>query len=153
MSTPVLATKLVAPVLRPRLVPRSRLTERLDGALRDRHRLTLVSAPAGFGKTTALGSWLTHLREDGRSYAAAWVSLDEGDNDLGRLLDHLLAGLRTAGLDLPPPAPGSLRGPPEEALTLLANAITYAVGSAPQDGWVVVLEDVHVVTVPRCTRR
>src|SRR5690606_32082285 len=109
MSTPVLATKLVAPVLRPRLVPRSRLTDRLDGALRDRHRLTLVSAPAGFGKTTALGSWLTHLREDGRSYAAAWVSLDEGDNDLGRLLDHLLAGVRTAGLDVPPPAPGSPR--------------------------------------------
>jgi LuxR family maltose regulon positive regulatory protein len=148
MSTPVLATKLVAPVLRPRLVPRSRLTERLDGALRDRHRLTLVSAPAGFGKTTALGSWLTHLREDGRSYAAAWVSLDEGDNDLGRLLDHLLAALGKAGLDVGPLSPGTLRGPPAEALTLLVNAIAYAVGSAPRERWVVVLDDLHAVTAP-----
>lgn len=106
MSTPVLATKLVAPVLRPRLVPRLRLTGRLDDALRDRHRLVLVSAPAGFGKTTVLGAWLAHLRDTEPSCAVAWVSLDEADNDLARLLDHLLAALGKAGLDVAPLSPG-----------------------------------------------
>ena len=61
MSTPLLATKLHIPPLRPSLVPRPRLIERLDGAQRSGHRLGLVSAPAGFGKTTLLSEWAHHV--------------------------------------------------------------------------------------------
>jgi LuxR family maltose regulon positive regulatory protein len=83
METPLLITKLHIPQPRPNLVPRQRLTERLDGALRLGHRLSLVSAPAGFGKTTLLSEWV-HQLEASHSHAppqVAWVSLEEGDND------------------------------------------------------------------------
>ena len=59
--TPVLATKLFAPARRPQLVARPRIAERLDTTLDAGHRLTLVSAPAGFGKTTLLSDWLADL--------------------------------------------------------------------------------------------
>ena len=61
MSTTVLATKLFVPTRRERVVGRSRLVEQLDRSLADDHRLTLVAAPAGFGKTTMLAGWLDSL--------------------------------------------------------------------------------------------
>jgi len=61
VPTPVLATKLFAPARRPQLVARPRLVEQLDTTLEAGHRLSLVSAPAGFGKTILLSDWLTHL--------------------------------------------------------------------------------------------
>ena len=72
VSRPVL-TKLFAPARRADLVARLRLVERLDATLGAGHRLTLVSAPAGFGKTTAVSDWLTHLEgHDGRT-RAGWL--------------------------------------------------------------------------------
>jgi ATP/maltotriose-dependent transcriptional regulator MalT len=123
---PVLATKLFAPARRDRLVARPRLAGRLDGILAAGHRLTLVSAPAGFGKTTLLGDWLAHL---GRA-RVAWLSLDAGDNDLERLLAHLVAGLRAAGL---PVADGPV-------LAALVNHVPAA-----GEQWVLVLDDYHVI--------
>ena len=73
MARPLVATKLYVPRLRPGVVARPRLLDRLGGG-----RLTLVSAPAGFGKTTLLASWLAQA-EDGRS--VAWLSLDASDED------------------------------------------------------------------------
>src|SRR5918993_5377260 len=70
MSTPILATKLYVPPLQPRIVPRPRLVERLNEG--QHRRLTLVSAPAGFGKTTLLGEWLA-----GCDRPAAWLSSHE----------------------------------------------------------------------------
>src|SRR3954471_14484646 len=98
--SPVLATKLFAPVRRAQLVARPRLIERLDTTLEAGHRLTLVSAPAGFGKTTLLGDWLTHLDKGQPDIRLAWLSLDDGDNDLERLLTHLVAALRSVDLDV-----------------------------------------------------
>ena len=60
MVTPVLATKLLPPARRTQLVARPRLAGQLDTTIDEGHRLTLVSAPAGFGKTTVLGDWLAH---------------------------------------------------------------------------------------------
>ena len=88
MSAPILATKLYVPPPRPEALPRSRLIERLDDGLH--RKLTLVSAPAGFGKTTLLGEWAATLPRP-----AAWLSLDEGDKDPARFLTYLVAALRT----------------------------------------------------------
>src|SRR5829696_10473221 len=88
MSTPVLATKLYIPPPPPKVVLRPRLVERLNEGL---HRpLTLVSAPAGFGKTTLVSEWVA-----GCGRPAAWLSLDEGDNDPTRFLAYLVAALQT----------------------------------------------------------
>ena len=91
MTSPLLTTKLYIPPPRPNLVPRPHLVERLDESLRLGHKLTLVSAPAGFGKTTLLSEWIADC---GRPIA--WVSLDEGDNDPIRFLTYLVGALRTA---------------------------------------------------------
>ena len=72
----------------PRAVLRPRLVERLDEGLH--RKLTLVSAPAGFGKTTLLSAWVAGCDE-----RVAWLSLDEGDNDRTRFLNYLVAALRS----------------------------------------------------------
>ncbi|MFC1879623.1 hypothetical protein ACFLZW_06875, partial [Chloroflexota bacterium] len=84
MTTALLSSKLYFPPQRPELVSRPRLIERLDAGLRG--KLTLVSAPAGFGKTTLVSEW---VRGCGRPIA--WFSLDKNDNDLARLLTYLIA--------------------------------------------------------------
>jgi LuxR family maltose regulon positive regulatory protein len=81
MATPLLTTKLYIPPPRPRLVKRPRLVERLDEGLRLSHRLTLISAPAGFGKTTLLSEWIQHTMRP-----VAWLLLDEVRNLEMRLL-------------------------------------------------------------------
>src|SRR5918994_4455636 len=88
MSTPILTTKLYIPPPQPRAVLRPRLFGRLNEALH--RKLTLISAPAGFGKTTLLGEWVADCEKP-----AAWLSLDEGDNDPTRFLAYLVAALRT----------------------------------------------------------
>src|SRR5262245_1601474 len=108
MPASILATKLYIPPPRPNVVLRPRLIERLNEGLQ--RKLTLISAPAGFGKTTLLASWLAS-RTEGRgprtvsppaalspqssalSPQVAWLSLEEGDSDLARFLTYLVAAL------------------------------------------------------------
>jgi LuxR family maltose regulon positive regulatory protein len=146
VSTTVLATKLFAPGRRERLVARSRLVEELDRSLADDHRLTLVSAPAGFGKTTLVSDWIDSLARRGTHTGTAWLSLDSGDNDLSRLLHHLAAALNRCGLDV------DLAGMESRAsldgaaiLTGLVNEIVRAGEQAPERHWLVVLDDYHVI--------
>ncbi|MBA2345855.1 MAG: tetratricopeptide repeat protein [Rubrobacter sp.] len=137
MATPVLATKLYVPPLRSRIVPRPCLIERLNEGL-DR-RLTLICAPAGFGKTTLVSEWLA-----GCGRPAAWLSLDEGDSDPTRFLAYLVAALQTIASDIGEGALGVLRSPQppptESILTVLLNEIT----TIPDD-FVLVLDDYHAV--------
>src|SRR5215468_7354561 len=88
MSTPILATKLYLPRLRPKVVSRPRLLERLNEGLH--HKLTLISAPAGFGKTTLVSQWLGGIERP-----VAWLSLDKGENDPAGFLTYLVAALQT----------------------------------------------------------
>ena len=86
--TPILATKLYIPRLRPNVVSRPRLLELLNEGLH--RKLTLIAAPAGFGKTTLVSEWV-----EGIERPTAWLSLDEGDNDPTRFLTYLVAALQT----------------------------------------------------------
>ena len=94
----LLQTKLYIPPLRPNLVPRPRLINRLNQGLQLGRKLTLLSAPAGFGKTTLVSEWVGSLRLDAAKEnlivnRIAWLSLDENDNDLARCLAYLVAAL------------------------------------------------------------
>ena len=136
----MLATKLFAPVRRPQLVARHRLLEQLDTTWQASNRLTLVSAPAGFGKTTLLGDWLTDLESRPQETRVAWLSLDEADNDLTRLLTHLAASLRGVGIDVDPAS--------SVALTAIVNDAARAAAATPDAQWVVALDDYHVISSP-----
>jgi len=87
---PLLTTKLYIPPPRPDLVERPRLLARLDAGLRLGHKLTLIVAPAGFGKTTLLSKWVAQLDRP-----VAWLSFDENDSDPRRTAAYLVAALRT----------------------------------------------------------
>src|SRR5437764_13291770 len=121
MSTPVLITQLFVPRPRPTVVLRPRLIERLNEGLH--HTLSLISAPAGFAKTTLVSDWVA-----GCGRATAWLSLDEGDNDPARFLLHLVAAVQTLAADMGAGVVGALQSsqpPPAEAiLTALLNEIT-----------------------------
>jgi LuxR family maltose regulon positive regulatory protein len=121
-DTPLLQTKLYIPPPRPNLVPRPNLIQRLGEGLHLGHKLTLVSAPAGFGKTTLLSEWVI-----GCERPVAWLSLDEGDNDLTRFLAYFVAALQTIegnvgqGLLAALQSPGAVNV--EAVLTALLNGI------------------------------
>lgn len=89
MTTPLLTTKLYVPPVPPELVPRPRLIERLNTGLH--RKLTLISAPAGFGKTTLLSQWV-----GGCGRPVARLSLDKGDNAPPPFGAHFIAALQTA---------------------------------------------------------
>jgi LuxR family maltose regulon positive regulatory protein len=137
MSLPILATKLYVPPRRPHVVVRPRLIERLHQGLHG--TLTLISAPAGFGKTTLVGEWVAQC---GRP--AAWLSLDAGDHDPTRFLTYLVAALQTIAPTLGAGVMAVLQGPqpsPTEAiLTALLNDIIMLPHTI-----VLVLDDYHVI--------
>jgi LuxR family transcriptional regulator, maltose regulon positive regulatory protein len=146
VSTPVLATKLFPPARRRKLVARPRIAERLDTTLDPGHRLTLVSAPAGFGKTTLLSAWLTDLDQRQPDTRVGWLSLDDGDNDLTRFMAHLVAALQSAELEVDAAVLESLStAPVADTLTALINDVARAVEQGPGRQWIVVLDDYHAI--------
>src|SRR5664279_3401204 len=139
MAGPLLETKLHVPRGRRGLVARPRLSERLSRGAES--TLTLVSAPAGFGKTTLLAEWLAGAPAEGRS--AAWLSLDRRDNDPALFWSYLVAALQAAS---PGVGAGALlllqssQTPIEAVLATLLNDL-----SASSDDVVLVLDDYHVI--------
>jgi LuxR family transcriptional regulator, maltose regulon positive regulatory protein len=137
MSASILTTKLHIPTLQPNTVLRPRLAERLNDGLH--RKLTLVSAAAGFGKTTLVSEWVTSY---GRP--VAWLSLDEGDGDRARFLTHLVAALQTINENIGEGVLGALRSPQppsnESILTSLLNEV-----AALQDHVILVLDDYQVL--------
>jgi LuxR family transcriptional regulator, maltose regulon positive regulatory protein len=135
----LLATKLYVPRPRPHLVPRSHLIERLQQGVE--RALTLVSAPAGFGKTTLLAQWLAHSH-----IPVAWLSLEPEDNDATRFLSYVLAALQTLDASLGTTALTLLHSPQpapvETVLTVLTNELLSRAG----EEFVLVLDDYHVIT-------
>ena len=137
MSTSILATKLYIPLPRPKVVARCRLIERLNDGLH--RKLTLISAPAGSGKTTLVSEFVA-----GCDRPVAWVSLDASDSDPARFLAYLIAALRTVapniGAALLPGLQSPLPPPTEVILTAVLNEIT-----AFPDNFVLVLDDYHEI--------
>ncbi len=147
MSPPLLATKLYIPPPRPNVVNRARLLDQLRAGLH--RKLTLVSAPAGFGKTTLISSWVNEISQSSvislRSSKVAWLSLDERDNDAARFLRYLIAALQTVAPQLGAGVEALLQSPqppPVEALlTALLNEIAVIA-----EQLILVLDDYHVLT-------
>jgi LuxR family maltose regulon positive regulatory protein len=154
---------LYIPPSRSELVPRIQLLGRLNGGLK--RRLTLICAPAGFGKTTLLSEWVNGKDEGGRRrdeaknlhplsftpnlsgphpFEVAWFSLDENDNDLSRFLSYLVAALQTVRPDVGKTTAAMLQSPQspplETMLTAFINDITHL-----SDKVVLVLDDYHVI--------
>src|SRR5262245_26367075 len=137
MATPILATKLYRPPPRPNLVPRHRLTERLNEGLH--RKLTLISAPAGFGKTTLVSEWL-----GGCHRPAAWLSLDAGDNDPARFLTYVVAAMQTIAADVGRGVLGTLQSPQPPRLEATLTALVNDLATVPAP-FVLVLDDYHAI--------
>ena len=137
MAAPLLRTKLHIPPVRSKLVLRPRLIEQLDAG-RDR-RLTLISAPAGFGKTTLLSQWIQQSE-----FPVAWLSLDKGDNDPARFWAYVIAALQLVRAEIgkaaltafqPPQLP-----PTEEFLMALIDEVAVI-----PEPFTLILDDYHVI--------
>jgi LuxR family maltose regulon positive regulatory protein len=149
MTEPLLKTKLHIPTPRPNLVPRDRLVGRLDESLTMGLRLTLISAPAGFGKTTLLSEWLHNItlpRGKGtRKRHVACVSLDTNDNDLVRFWSYVVAALQTVWAEVGQATMTALRAPQTPPLESLLTALINDIAAVPDQVLVLVLDDFHVI--------
>ncbi len=138
MAAPLLTTKLHVPSIRPELVARPRLVERLKEGLQ--RRLTLVSAPAGYGKTTLVTHW---LHEAGRPFV--WLTLETNDSDPARFLAYLVAALKgidpRLGQAVEPMLATPQPPPPESILTALINDIATL-----EEPFALVLDDYHLIS-------
>jgi len=136
----LLQTKLTAPALRQLLVRRNRLFKRLG----DVHhmKLVLVSAPAGYGKTTLITAFDKQETSRGKK-SFSWLSLSEADNDPARFLAYFLAALKTAGLELSLNETAVFTLPPDMFMTDVVNSITESL--SPQTHLIFVLDDYHLI--------
>ncbi len=150
MPVPILATKLYLAPPRPGIVPRPRLIERLNDGLMAGRKLTLISAPAGFGKTTLVNDWVVspghhppgHLSER----IVAWLSLDNGDNDLTRFLTYIVASLQTVSIEIGKGVLGEIETsqPPATNYKSLLATLINEIAVIP-DNFILVLDDYHVI--------
>lgn len=135
MLTPLLTTKLFIPPARPNRVLRPRLIEQLK-ILRP---LTLISAPAGFGKTTLLSNWIPQSQ-----HCVTWLSLDEDDNDPIRFWVYVIAALQKLRANLGEDALTLLQSPQPPPITGILSALINDISSFPED-FSIVLDDYHLI--------
>ncbi len=141
----LLQTKLYTPPIRPELVSRPRLIERLNAGLN--RKLTVICAPAGFGKTTLASEWVA---ASGRP--AAWLSLDEGDNDPTRFLTYFVAALQTlvlsgvegTGGEIGKEALSALQAPQPPPLEIILTSLINELAAIPERA-LLVLDDYHLI--------
>ena len=145
-SHELLSTKLAIPLLRASLVTRRRLLRQLDEGLQ--HKLTLISAPAGFGKTTLVSEWISLHDGQNNSPRVAWVSLDPNDNDPVRFWRYVLSASQTFDHEVSQSALTFLDHSQvpdfESLLTLFINRLASLSGKV-----FLVLDDYHVITAPQ----
>jgi len=137
MSAPLLTTKLFVPPARPKLVPRPRLIERLNEGVH--RKLTLISAPAGFGKTTLISERVANCKRQ-----CAWVSLDEGDNDPVRFLTYLVGALQTVSENIGGGVMSLLQSPQPPPIEIILTNLLNEIATV-SDSFILVLDDYHVI--------
>ena len=139
MPNLIIKTKTNIPAIRRSLVSRKRLLALFSNGIKQGRILTLISAPAGFGKTTLVSEWINI-----NNLPSAWISLDEGDNDPVRFLTYLVAALQTlisgVGDGVVAALQSSQPVSPEELLTSLLNEL-----ASTEDDFILVLDDLHAV--------
>ncbi|MEJ2598821.1 MAG: LuxR C-terminal-related transcriptional regulator [Anaerolineales bacterium] len=149
MASPILVTKLFVPPTRAKLVHRSELIERLNDGL-DR-KLTLLSAPAGFGKTTMVSHWVEKIRKDSETHSqpiwVAWLSLDGDDNDPVRFLTYFITALnqiKEIDAGIGQGALSMLQSPQPPPPTAILISLINELATIP-DKIVFVLDDYHLI--------
>jgi LuxR family transcriptional regulator, maltose regulon positive regulatory protein len=147
MITPLLTTKIFLPRTRPEFVPRPRLLKRLNECALC--KLTLISAPAGFGKTTLVSEWVDSLNQEVEDVnqlknRIAWISLDEGDNDPNRFLAYVIAALQTIEPNIAISALNALQSPQPPPTDFVLTALINEIAVIP-DRIILVLDDYHLI--------
>jgi LuxR family transcriptional regulator, maltose regulon positive regulatory protein len=136
-AIPLLATKLHVVRPQPDIIVRERLSQRAEELIR--RRLILVSAPAGFGKTTLVSSWIEE-----HSFPTAWLSLDRADNDVVRFLRYLVASLRTVNGELGAGIESALSMSPRPEIDTLLTSLVNEL-AAIEEHFLLVLDDFHTI--------
>ncbi|MBI3175270.1 MAG: helix-turn-helix transcriptional regulator [Chloroflexi bacterium] len=139
MSVPILATKLYILPLPPKVVTRPRLIKQLTEGLFIGRKLTLISAPAGFGKSTLVSEWIASCERP-----VAWLSLDENDNDPARFLVYFIAALQTIWPNLGAEILNMLQAPQLFPIDSVLTALLNEIATIPND-FILVLDDYHLV--------
>lgn len=139
MPVPILATKLYIPLPRPNIVPRPRLIERLNDGLSSGCKLTLISASAGFGKTTLVSEWIASCDRP-----VAWLSLDEEDNDPIRFISYLIAALQTFKAGICEGTLSTLQSHQQPQIEMALMVLLNEISALPDD-LILVLDDYHLL--------
>jgi len=148
MSAQILTTKLYIPPPRSNLVLRPRLSKRLNESLH--RKLTLISAPAGFGKTTLLSEWIAVLTPshrpigEGLEVRAAWFSLDDGDNDPVRFWSHFIAAVQTVVPNIGDGAFTTVQSQQIPSIESILASLLNEIAVIPND-FVLVLDDYNAI--------
>jgi LuxR family maltose regulon positive regulatory protein len=132
---PILTTKLYIPQPRPDLVQRTHLIDRLDKGIN--HKLTLISAPAGFGKTTLISEWISRSE-----IPVAWISLDKGDNDPVQFIHYLIAALQSFDASIGQSALTMLQSPQKPPIESILTNLIKEITDISYD-FILVLDDYH----------
>jgi len=137
MTIQILTTKLYIPPLRPNHVSRSHLIQRLETGPRE--KLTIISAPAGYGKTTLVAEWISES-----STPFCWVSLDESDNDIGRFLAYFIASLDTINIAVDQHFLSLIQSPQQTQLETILIPLLNQITDSNKD-FALVLDDYHLI--------
>jgi len=138
MATPILTTKFYTPPLPSKVVVRSRLVKLLTEGLITGHKLTLISAPAGFGKSTLVSEWIVNCGQQ-----VAWLSLDEIDNNAERFLIYVISSLQTVSPNLGADILDALQSPQTPPVDVILTALLNEITTIPND-FILVLDDYHL---------
>lgn len=139
MAIPILATKLYIPPPSPKVISRTRLSDRLNEGLSAGHKLTLISAPAGFGKSTLVSEWLPQCGQP-----AVWVSLDENDHDPARFWTYFISALQKVSPNMGVSLLEILQTPQAASIEVLLTALLNEVAALPMQ-LTLVLDDYHII--------
>jgi ATP/maltotriose-dependent transcriptional regulator MalT len=139
VSTPILSTKLYVPLPRLKVVLRPRLIERLNNGMQLTPGMTLISAPAGFGKTTLVSEWVAACERP-----VAWLSLDDRDNDPARFLTYLVAALQTVDVTIGEGVLGAFQSPQLPPIEPILTSLLNEIAGIPDD-FILVLDDYHAI--------